>query len=497
MKKVLLTLLSFLVVSAYAQKENEYFNPKEAFNKASELLSEEKHDEAIELLQKIEKNDSIYMSSLISEMYIYMLDEKYDKAIALADANIGKDYNYDYYFLLNKSVSYLRQDKYQQSMEVLKEMRERYPYNYLVEFNIGVCFEKLEQKEEAVQAYQRCISLNPYYQSVHLSLGRICYEEDKLAQAILCYNTYLMINPSSDNALANLSILNKMVSEKNTNEPEGIESIAAIEMYDEIDLLLKNYVSLNKKYKVKNKVRLPFVKQNHFLLSNLSEIEGDGSFWDTKYLKFYKALMKEGHFDGFIYRLTSAASSDKYVSIVAKNEKKVDAFVDWAGSKWSEIVSKENVNLKGEKEKRFWYSNDGDLQAVGDVDDQGRSQGEWTFYGDNGDLKSKGSFVDDERNGRWEWYYGDGSLKEYSHYSAGNLNGETKTYSDNGKLRLHVFYKNDSVHGKYLKYNKFGALPAVVVIYGVPLGLVFIGGIVVVRDKFMIKNAEADIIRHP
>ena len=81
--------------------------------------------------------------------------------------------------------------------------------------------------------------------------------------------------------------------------------------------------------------------------------------------------------------------------------------------------------------------------------ERGEKHGYWECYYENGQLMSKGNFVNGNREGYWEWYRSDGQL-----WCKGNLvNGHRKGYwefykdytYDNGQLMS----KGNYVNGKF------------------------------------------------
>ena len=41
---------------------------------------------------------------------------------------------------------------------------------------------------------------------------------------------------------------------------------------------------------------------------------------------------------------------------------------------------------------------------------EGKQEGYWEYYYDNGKLESKGKYINGKKEGYWEWYHSNGEL---------------------------------------------------------------------------------------
>ena len=71
---------------------------------------------------------------------------------------------------------------------------------------------------------------------------------------------------------------------------------------------------------------------------------------------------------------------------------------------------------------------------VNQRDVQGSKQGFWEEYYSNGNLWSKGSYLDDKETGAWEWYYYNGNFCRKGSYLDGIEIGTWETYDREGIL---------------------------------------------------------------
>lgn len=71
----------------------------------------------------------------------------------------------------------------------------------------------------------------------------------------------------------------------------------------------------------------------------------------------------------------------------------------------------------------------------------GKAEGEWIAYWDNGQLDAKGSFKNGKRVGEWIHYHENGQLWMKSSYKNGKEEGFWEVYYDNGHLESEGEFK--------------------------------------------------------
>jgi antitoxin component YwqK of YwqJK toxin-antitoxin module len=118
----------------------------------------------------------------------------------------------------------------------------------------------------------------------------------------------------------------------------------------------------------------------------------------------------------------------------------------------SEIRKENLINLYNDKGERhgYWENNypNGQLWSKGNFVD-GNRHGYWEVYWDNGNLFYKGNFVNGKRDGYWEAYYSNGKLDFKGYYVNGKKHGSWEWYYSNGDLEFKVYYDM----GKRVDYN--------------------------------------------
>jgi antitoxin component YwqK of YwqJK toxin-antitoxin module len=87
---------------------------------------------------------------------------------------------------------------------------------------------------------------------------------------------------------------------------------------------------------------------------------------------------------------------------------------------------------------------------------EGKAEGDWIFYHENGNLKYKMSINNGKPEGETIGYHENGQLSEKGSYKNGKREGEWVGYRENGLLSSKGSYKNDKMEGEWVMYYKNG-----------------------------------------
>ena len=88
---------------------------------------------------------------------------------------------------------------------------------------------------------------------------------------------------------------------------------------------------------------------------------------------------------------------------------------------------------------------------------KGLKEGSEKVFMNNGDRVSESEFKDDKLNGKHKRYFKNILILE-CHYKEGKLDGEYTSYWDNGKVCTKTTYKNDKLDGEWEYWNEDGTL---------------------------------------
>jgi antitoxin component YwqK of YwqJK toxin-antitoxin module/TolA-binding protein len=460
MKKIVFSVLLLWVVGMHAQEKIPFIDPYEIFNQSGEAAKNGKLEESIELLKKINPNDSLYAASLKDRSYYLMRLKKYEEALSTAE--LGMDLITDdskSTFYINKSVALIRLKRYEEALSTLNAGLTKFPVNPLLHYNKGICFIEMGDIKAASDAIQTTIQYSPFYATAHLKLGNLCYKQGLFAQAMMCFNSYLLINPDSE---ASAQILKSFNSNVKTKYPEKDSSISLSKddsNFDNIDLILNSHIALQDRYDVDTDINIALTKQNHALLAEIGNIPKADDFWGNYYIPLFEWIQKNDLFSLFTYTVSFSIQGEEYQKIIQKKTKEVKEFLQLYYEQWTRLIRERTVEQDGKSLRLYSNYNDSDkVTSYGPINGN-KVIDTWHYFYDSGELKATGAYNEnEEREGRWTWYFKDGTVKEVIDYEKGIAQGKNLIYYKDGSLSIDAEGKDQKLDGAYLYYQKGGAL---------------------------------------
>jgi len=88
----------------------------------------------------------------------------------------------------------------------------------------------------------------------------------------------------------------------------------------------------------------------------------------------------------------------------------------------------------------------------------GKREGPWVFYHDNGQIWEKGEFKNGNAEGLWVEYHENGQLFMKGNHKSGKGEGPWVSYFSNGQLMFKGTYKNGKEDGPWVFYNPDGTV---------------------------------------
>ena len=86
----------------------------------------------------------------------------------------------------------------------------------------------------------------------------------------------------------------------------------------------------------------------------------------------------------------------------------------------------------------------------------GKFEGEWLEYHENGQLKIKRNYKDGKLEGQSLWYHKNGQLESKGNFKDDEKEGEWLHYRRDGKLWRKYYYKKGKKDGKWTWYDTYG-----------------------------------------
>lgn len=94
------------------------------------------------------------------------------------------------------------------------------------------------------------------------------------------------------------------------------------------------------------------------------------------------------------------------------------------------------------------------LNKNNQYNEKGQKHGYWEVYHENGNLLSKGNYINGEKHGYWEVYWFNGNLWHKGSYNQGQRHGYWEEYNSSGTL----FYKGNYDIGYWEYFDVNGKL---------------------------------------
>lgn len=270
-------------------------NSSELINNAYELRMEEKYSESLELLNQVLEGDTNYYDALLERIVTLIELKEYEQALAACENGIAsKQHQNHHIFRLNKGYVMSLKEDYESSIKIYSDLIQDYPFYINAHNNLASAFLQNKQYNEAYEQYKKMIVRFPYHAATHLNLGVFAYNEGHFTEAFLAFNTLIILEPESQRAYNVLVFLNDIAGNtKMDKSPKGDGFKLESREFEEIDLLIENYVALQSKYKLKSKSALNLGKQNHLIFSQLLQVPSTDYFYNKFYVPFFQKIMNE------------------------------------------------------------------------------------------------------------------------------------------------------------------------------------------------------------
>lgn len=384
----------------------------------------------------------------------------------------------------------------------------------------GVIYYNLGQLDKAANCFQQTVWINPYYTAAHYFLGNIAFNNGNIVAAYLSFVTNLAIihvtrkktNSGYTFRTETISTLNNIACLKDEVVKKAAQyKKSQVDNFDSLQNLLLSKSAFIEPVPSMD-VQDTIIMQLQALLNQLSYNMEDTGFWMQYYVPLYEdikqgfkyfkdlafllskelnmkdeALVKDykwewkiGLIDGGIFKYMNAIKESQEYHYDEKgkvwgkgNTKKVgnsaigNALLSGFLSGLGTGITNRNVSVitfGGSKEIRligsweFYYEN-GQLQAKGIFNNNGKKKGRWLWYHNNGILRLVGSYTYSEfRIGAWKEYYENGNLKHTVMYNLDSKDGECKEYHENGQVKINSMYIKDKLDGKYQEFDSNGKL---------------------------------------
>ncbi len=483
-------LVLFVVVALFGKAQNT----KESFTPSGDLLvegltlhDEGKYREAINTYRKVSLSDTNGLLVAYELALSYVALEKPDSAIYFANYILGfkTQYRRNAFDILGSAYDLAKQS--QKALETYDLGLKEFPTYHKFYYEKGITYQNLKKYPEAVANFQKAIELNPYHASSHMRLGYLALNNDMLVPGVLSMLQFLAIEPATNRSLQVLMTLEKHLKRDTVIDKDSVKySTPGENTFADLDEMLRSKIALNESYKTKIKLTYyGIIKQLQLMFEKMELNPADKGYWNTYYTPIFKGMADRQLFEPFIYYMFQSINDKVETKMMKKKKKDIVILTDYIINLLGEKRKIREVTMNGAKvKKRHWYYDGGTLSAVGDADDvkqirigdwityseyglissegkyskEGKREGVWKYYHDNGNLSSEASYKNDELDGKYTTYVLNGAVNETGTYKKGKVEGPVSSFNAANAPISTLNYKNGLAEGEYLDYDNNGNL---------------------------------------
>ena len=451
---------------SFAQENNPLINSGEKIKDAYQQFYKKDYKEAIKIFQQINKSDTNYYNALFETVNALQSDSQNIEAIDLAKKGIKLFPHMFSQFAMQIGNSLDNLNREEEAMAYYDTAMAHNPNDFLIPFNKGIAYYRLEKNEKAKESFQQTLLINPYHFKSHYLLGIIYLKEGNLIPAMMAFSTYLVIAPKGENNGNAISLLNdiskgtdeilKYAKEKKPGDEKS---------FNQIQEILLSKIALNPNYKAIVKIDDNLVKQLQVVNEKMEFNKSDKGFAMQFYVPFFTQMFKEKLFEPMVYTMFANVDIKPIQNWRKSNKKSLDEFSIEGSKYFNNIKSTRTLNSaeREEVENKFIYDNS-TLVAKGiykEVKKQFIPQGTWEFYFENGQVRSKGKFNDEgEKTGVWINNYDNGKIKEKITFKENQQEGLSEGFFENSNKWYSENYKAGQIFGKQTIYFYNGLVKA-------------------------------------
>jgi antitoxin component YwqK of YwqJK toxin-antitoxin module len=102
------------------------------------------------------------------------------------------------------------------------------------------------------------------------------------------------------------------------------------------------------------------------------------------------------------------------------------------------------------------YNEKGKITGKGIITREGKREGEWNFFYENGSLKADGKYSNNLESGKWSYYNTDGKIEQTGSYKNGKYDGIWIWYFKEDSIKREEEFYNGREEGEYVEYDETG-----------------------------------------
>ncbi len=454
--KHLVIFFIFLPLSFFAQDKYSEIYDSGAFIQAGRQFHQSgDYQKAIEQYEKIYQTDSDYLVAQYEKALSLTAWEKTEEAQQLLEKlyleNLMPE-NPELFILYGTLLS--DKEEYEASEKVFKEAEAFIPNSTGLLYNMAIMYIRNEENQKAIDYLKTVVTNNPNHASSHYVLGILAYDNGRVAEGSLAMLGYLVNFPTGRFAYEALMKLNTNMGQYFLNKTDVVFSREGDD-FSELELILRNQLPLNSKYKLKVAIDEVATRQIQAILEYSSTHAIKNGFFENTYIPFLQDIVNKKYTEQFIYYTLISAEENLGKKLLTHKKKIIDFNDNYISKYLRPIYTKRKMEHFGSIQEVSIYFEDEYPSYIGS-DVNGVFEGKFKQLNKLGHLIGELNYKAGKLDGLQTYYYSTGGKYEEVYYVNGTRDGEYKEYYKNGNLKTEASFKNDKVDGDIVSYYPNG-----------------------------------------
>lgn len=453
MKKLFLLLFLAMTTSALAQKNYaEVYDYNTFVETGIKYYDEGKYAEAITYYDKISELDPKYVTAQYEKIMALIGLEKNDEARAIFEKLHKEGRMKEEPSLYVLYGSFLSDAKEYDKSESIFNEGEKYlanSTNFL--YNKAILFVRMEKNQQAVDLLKKILTINPNSASAHYLLGLYCFENGKIAEGTMAFMAYLAIAPKGSKASDVITKLNKKYGE-NFLDKNKLEFSKSGDNFEELETILRNQLPLRNAYKVKIDIDDVIIRQVQAVAEYAQEHKSGDGFFENIYIPWLKDMTEKKQLEGYLYYMLLSLEDNLGKKLTSHTKTIADFYNNYLNKDMWNVFALRNLEHFGKVEPVVISIDNNRPFLIGKIVN-GKKEGKYKVLNEYGAMIAELSIENDQLEGVQKYYNREGKLTGERTFSKGNLNGVKKEFNESGEITLLETYKDDKLDG--LSYSTY------------------------------------------
>lgn len=453
---IFLLVSIFFPLSVLSQNKYEQVYDSEVFiQKGIELHQSGLYTASVKEYDKILRTDPDYLRAQYEKLLsLKALDNQEDAQVLMEQLyNSNRMAEFPELLLLYAS-HFSDKEEYEQSEKIFKEAEALIPDSSALQYNMAILYVRLADHQKAVDYLKKAITYNPNYASAHYFLGLLAYENGRAVEGSLAMLAYLTNYPTGTFAQEAILKLNSKMGQHFLEKSDVVFSDEGDD-FSELDMILRNQLPLNPKYKIKSSIDDVITRQVQAILEYAAIHKIKDGFFEKTYIPFLADIENNKYTEGYTYYILLSFEESLGKKLTSQ-KKKITDFVDNYLTKdlW-QLYATRNIEHYGSNQDVTIYIQDLFPYLMGQNID-GKHQGKFKLVNKQGLKTGDLNYKDNQLDGLQYYYYNTGVKSDEVYFVEGKRNGTFKNFYNNGNLKAEGTYKDDQLEGKYISYYPNG-----------------------------------------